>query len=99
MRNPFPGFHLKTTIERDGKHYLVSTVFILDHGMYWLETMVFRCTPEGKVTSWTELSCNRYESLPEAEAGHNQTCIEFNVRSTFLFRLGLIDELGQPVAE
>lgn len=78
--NPFPGFHLQTTIERGGQHYRVSTTFTPDHG---LETMVFASTSEGEVTSWRDLYADRYDSLPEAEAGHKQTCIEFDPGSSY----------------
>lgn len=64
-------FSRKTVIARDGEHFLVSTVTL---PMRLLgddfETMVFRCSPEGEVESYSDLYCDRYLTPDEAEAGH-----------------------------
>jgi len=36
------------------------------------ETMVFRCSEEGEVESWTELDFRRYVTKDEALAGHEE---------------------------
>lgn len=54
------------------KEYLISTVDLgIDHGyghitgVYW-ETMIF---PKG---DWSDLYCDRYQSLDDAKAGHER---------------------------
>lgn len=46
---------------------LIDTCDTADHG---LETMVFRCTEDGEVQSWSDLDARRYATVPEAEKGH-----------------------------
>lgn len=73
---------LKTLIERNGKHYLVSTVklaswatFSPDHAY---ETMVFAADNEGKVTDWMDLYCDRAASEVEAQSNHDRAVTTFN---------------------
>jgi hypothetical protein len=59
----------------EGEIVWVSTVKLgVDHGFggtpKWYETMVFKCHPDGRVESWSELDCERYETAEEAVAGH-----------------------------
>lgn len=65
---------MKTRIVRDGKHYMVSTVDTWDAG--W-ETMVFPCTPDGDVTDYGELACQRYYGEEDATNGHAQMVLDF----------------------
>lgn len=46
---------------------MIDTCDTADHG---LETMVFRCTEDGEVQSWSDLDARRYATVPEAEKGH-----------------------------
>lgn len=81
-RTPTPftdRLHLTAHIEREGRHFYVSTVDLRTRGDDY-ETMVFPCTPEGQVTSWGELLCRRYDTEPEARAGHERVCAEFQPR-------------------
>ena len=60
---------IKQTIVRDPndyrKHLLVSTCNTSDHG---LETMIFRVE-----INWSERSCERYNTVADAIAGHDAT--------------------------
>lgn len=54
-------------------HVWVSTVCLSPAECYdeeRYETMIFRCTNEGKVTNWGELFCDRYETQETAAEGH-----------------------------
>lgn len=65
---------MKTVIQRATGHYVVSTVDTYDRG---LETMVFACKPDGEVTSYADLACDRYDSESEARAGHQRMVENF----------------------
>jgi len=65
---------VRTTINRDGKHYFVSTNDTFDHGF---ETMIFRCDADGKVTDWGDLFSERYGTIEEATEGHKTACDSF----------------------
>jgi hypothetical protein len=65
----------KDFVQRDGNHFLVSTVKLpLSEGIFhedWpYETMVFPADANGNVTDWVELACHRYMSMNEAVEGH-----------------------------
>lgn len=72
----------KTTIERDGRFYVVSTV-LLKNLHAWLstprpyETMVFRSTADGQITDWDDLYARNYNSAEEATVGHETTVKNF----------------------
>ena len=54
-----------------GFHVLVSTVLLpMLFGRVEYETMAFAADETGKVTDWTELGCNRYDTEQEALEGH-----------------------------
>ena len=64
-------FDRKTVIARDGDHFIVSTVSLPASIFgFVFETMVFRCSPDGEVESYSDLYCQRYDMRDEAEAGH-----------------------------
>lgn len=65
---------LKTVVQRGGRHYVVSTADTADAGF---ETMVFACNAEGGSIDYTDLACERYETVKEAEKGHVAMCSEF----------------------
>lgn len=71
-----PDFHLKTVITRGEQHFVVSTCFTMDCG---LETMVFAAHPDGSVTDFRDLACDRYQTEAEARAGHAALCEGFVV--------------------
>ena len=59
-----------------GEKHVVSTVQLtMDHSWgagppLWFETMAFRCSPEGKVTVFEGLDCERYSTREQALEGH-----------------------------
>jgi len=71
--------NLKTTIERGGRHYKVSTVFV-GHGLNY-ETMVFASDERGTVTSFADLYCDRYDTEEDATAGHATAIKDFSPES------------------
>ena len=58
---------MTTIVETSHGFVLVDTCNTFDCG---LETMVFKCTEDGKVTNWHDLDCRRYITIPEAIKGH-----------------------------
>jgi hypothetical protein len=61
-----------------GKHVVSTVQLSVDHSWgegppLWFETMVFRCSPEGKVTDFEDLDCERYSTREQALEGHEVT--------------------------
>ena len=66
-----PNVVKQAVIEREGKHYFVSTV-LPPFGPRLFETMVFSCTPDGQVTDWSEIHVKHYNNEVDAINGHNE---------------------------
>ena len=60
---------LTDIVEFNGNHYYIDSVDTFDCGY---ETMIFPCDEKGKVTSWSELYCERYDNATEMEARHKE---------------------------
>jgi predicted ATPase len=45
------------------------------------ETMVFACEPDGLITDWLELDCQRYHTEDEARTGHKDMVQNWTNRS------------------
>jgi hypothetical protein len=67
-----PNVIKQVVIEREGKNYFVSTVLPPMGLGNRYETMVFNCTPDGKVTNWTEILVKYYSNQIDAINGHNE---------------------------
>ena len=70
LRNP--NIVKQAVIEREGKHYLVSTVLPPAGLGNSYETMVFNCNLNGQVTDWTEILVKYYSNHIDAINGHNE---------------------------
>jgi hypothetical protein len=78
---------MKTQIVRNGKNYLVSTVYLgrLDSRIAQVyaplgggyETMVFECDVDGDVKSYIDIYCERYQTEHAAMQGHAETVSSF----------------------
>lgn len=78
---------MKTQIVRNGKNYLVSTVYLGRSDpriakMYeplggGYETMVFECDSDGDVKSYIDIYCDRYQTEHAAMLGHAETVNSF----------------------
>lgn len=68
---------MRTIIKREESYYFVSTNDVPYTG---LETMVFPFDLYGgKVTSWVELACDRYDTLEQAVEGHQRMVENFTI--------------------
>ena len=54
---------------KNGKYVLIDTCYTLDHG--W-ESMVFECDCDGNVKSWIDLDVEIYDTMDEANEGHQE---------------------------
>jgi hypothetical protein len=66
----------KTHVKSAG--VVVSTVLLPSMhigGQY--ETMVFAADEAGEVVVWSELYCDRYETLSDAKAGHENVVLKY----------------------
>lgn len=70
-------YDYKTVIERNGKHFIVSTVFAGDIQKF--ETMVFASDETGKPLSYADLFCVRYHSTQDPLVGHNAVIKDFQL--------------------
>lgn len=65
------GKHVVSTVQLSVDHSWVSVDHFWGEGPpLWFETMVFRCSPEGKVTDFEDLDCERYSTREQALEGH-----------------------------
>lgn len=53
----------------NGNYYIVDSCYTFDHG---LETMVFPCDENGKITSWSEVYANWYATENEMYIHHEE---------------------------
>lgn len=64
----------RVTEDTVGNHWVSTVRLSIDHGFdgtpLWYETMVFPIDKDGEV-SFAEVYCDRYETLEEAFAGHD----------------------------
>ena len=60
---------LSDVVEHKGNYYFVDSCYTLDHGH---ETMIFPCDKNGKVTNWSELYCDIYDTESEMVCAHNK---------------------------
>ena len=65
--------HLTTLVETDGSYFYVDSGYTWDHGY---ETMAFKSTSEGTVTSWSDVACRLYDSYEEMATGHYEVIKE-----------------------
>jgi hypothetical protein len=64
-----------------GEHVMVSTVLLMPYlpGLpAEYETMTFTADETGKVMSWLELDCKRYDSEEDAFAGHAMVVMKWH---------------------
>ena len=62
--------HLSPLVLSDGSFF---SGYTWDHGY---ETMAFKSTSEGTVTSWSDVACRLYDSYEEMATGHYEVIKE-----------------------
>lgn len=78
--------------------FLVSTV-TLKMGFYAAkyETMIFPCDPDGGITNYGEIYCDRYTEAHDALDGHQRAVNSFVLSDDMLRRVS--DSLGDPLVK